>query len=70
MRLSFGQPQPAYNPYMPQMPPSFGVSGGLNWNGGYPQIGGSAGYYPYGTDYGNYPNNGIEVRPETYFCHL
>jgi len=60
MRLSFGQPQPAYNPYMPQMPPTFGVSGGLNWNGGYPQIGGSAGYYPYGTDYGNYPNNGIE----------
>merc|ERR1712156_690106 len=60
MRLSFGQPQPAYNPYMPQMPPSFGVSGGLNWNGGYPQIGGSAGYYPYGNDYNPYPNNGIE----------
>merc|ERR1712156_868686 len=58
--FQYGGAQGFANPYMPQMPPSFGVSGGLNWNGGYPQIGGSAGYYPYGSGYDNYPNNGIE----------
>jgi len=62
---NYGQPQPIYgqpmgNPYnsLPQMP-SFGMSGGLNWNGGYPQIGGSAGFYPY-PDYGYPGNPGIE----------
>lgn len=62
---NYGQPQPIYgqpmgNPYnsFPQMPGQFGMSGGLNWNGGYPQIGGSAGYYPY-PDY-SYGNPGIE----------
>lgn len=71
---NYGQPQPIYgqpmgNPYnsLPQMP-QFGMSAGLNWNGGYPQIGGSAGYYPY-PDYG-YGNPGIEVRQKSDTLHL
>jgi len=69
MRLNFGQPQPTYGqpmggaPYMPppQPQPGFGMNAGINWNqGGYPQIGGSAGWYPYGVPDYSYPNNGIE----------